>query len=141
MLGATVQAIDKMKKSKSKEDQQKQLDSLADAINDKAAALKNVTDRTGREQTKHSEEYLLGLLMQHRDDWSLAKQLNVTRDFAADCPVARELLKHHPSSGPLAPQLAALMDAHASGKPATASAATRAATTLLLQLADSTQAA
>merc|ERR1719221_1663442 len=118
--------MDKMKKSKSKEDQEKQLNSLADTINDKAAALKNVTDRTGREQTKHSEEDLLGLLMQHRDDWSFAKQLNVTRDFAAECPVARELLRRHPASGPLAPQLAALMDAHSSGAPKKASAAARA---------------
>merc|ERR1719464_2579979 len=116
MQRAAVQTMKAMNTTKSQAEKDKQLDALASIINGKATALKSVTDRTSREQAKHSDEYLLGLLMQHRKDWSLAKQLNVTRHFAAECPVARELLRHHPSNGPLAPQLAALMDARSSDK-------------------------
>merc|ERR1719433_710600 len=59
MLGAAVQTMGVMKNAKSNAEKEQQLDALASRLNGKAVALKSVTDRTEREQTKHSEEYLL----------------------------------------------------------------------------------
>eukprot|EP00416_Gambierdiscus_australes_P040600 CAMPEP_0171097564 /NCGR_PEP_ID=MMETSP0766_2-20121228/47619_1 /TAXON_ID=439317 /ORGANISM="Gambierdiscus australes, Strain CAWD 149" /LENGTH=281 /DNA_ID=CAMNT_0011556781 /DNA_START=42 /DNA_END=887 /DNA_ORIENTATION=+ len=111
MFAATTKAMSAMKGSN---DTMKSdiLKGLEGTIDQKAQALKNVTARVGQEQERQSEEYLLGLLMQHQQDWSVQKQLNVTRSFARDCPTARELLRNHHSDQPLAQQLAKLMDAH-----------------------------
>uniref|UniRef100_A0A7S2I0Z1 Uncharacterized protein n=1 Tax=Alexandrium andersonii TaxID=327968 RepID=A0A7S2I0Z1_9DINO len=105
------------------------MEGLQGTIGDQAAALQNATVRANKEQEKHSEEYLLGLLMQHQKEWSEEKQLNVTRDFVRDCPVAKELLKRHRSGKPLAPELAAILDSR--------QAVDAKAKALFLQLADS----
>merc|ERR550537_1661951 len=86
------------------------MDSLEKVMNEKAATLKTVTDHAGEVQEQHSEEYLLGVLMHHQKDWSIEKQVNVTKNFTETCDAARQLLKSYNKSQPLAPQLAGLMD-------------------------------
>lgn len=135
MMGATSAVMGKMK-GKNKAEQEKIMDNLEKTLNEKAQTLKTVTDKASVVQEQHSEEYLLGVLMQHTKDWSFERQLNATKTFADSCTAAKELLKHHNSSQPLAPQLAALMDtkkAHAGAKVA----AEKAAAKLFIQLVDS----
>jgi len=128
MLSAANQAMVAMKNA-SNATKGSIMQALEGTIDSRAQALRNATDRAGREQEKHSEEYLLGLLMQHQQDWSVEKQLNVTRDFSHDCPIVKQLLSRHRAGKPLAPQLAALMDSR--------TATETKAKGLFLQLADS----
>merc|ERR1719171_2794688 len=96
-MGATSAVMGKMK-GKNKAEQEKIMDNLEKTLNEKAQTLKTVTDKASVVQEQHSEEYLLGVLMQHN------------------------------SSQPLAPQLAALMDtkkAHAGAKVAAEKAAAK----------------
>jgi len=135
MMKMTTQAMISMK-GKSKAEQEKVMDSLENDINGKAAILRNVTDKVGMQQEQHSEEYLLGVLMQHQKDWSFQKQLNVTKNFADNCLAAKDLVAHHNASQPLAPQLAAIMDSRKAKKAAKASAEKKAAK-MLIQLVSS----
>lgn len=135
MMSATTQAMIAMK-GKSKTDKEKVMDDLEKQINGKAVVLKNVTEKVGMQQEAHSEEYLLGVLMQHQKDWSFEKQLNTTKNFADNCLAAKDLLAHHNSSEPLAPQLAAIMDGRKAKKAAKAATEKKAAK-LLIQLVSS----
>lgn len=135
MLEATAKATEQMK-GKSKAEQEKVMDSLEKDMNDKAATLKSVTEKAGETQEKHSEEYLLGVLMQHQKDWSIEKQVNATRTFVETCDAARQLLKSYNKTQPLAPQLAALMD-HKKVPAAGKVAAEHTAAKMLLQLVSS----
>lgn len=135
MMSATTQAMIAMK-GKSKTEQEKVMDDLEKQINGKAVVLKNVTEKVGMQQEQHSEEYLLGVLMQHQKDWSFDKQLNATKNFADNCLAAKDLVAHHNSSQPLAPQLAAIMDNRKAKKAAKAAAEKKAAK-LLIQLVSS----
>jgi len=135
MLAATAQTTAQMK-GKSKADQDKMMDNLEELMNKKAETLKNVTEKAGEIQEKHNEEYLLGVLMQHQQDWSMEKQVNTTKNFQSTCQAARELLKHYNKSQPLAPQLAALMD-HKKVPAAAKVAAEKSAAKMFLQLVTS----
>jgi len=86
------------------------LHDLESSINASADTLKDVTEKVGKTQEKQSDEYLVGLLNQHRNEWSMEKQLNVTKQFSSSSPTAQELLRHHNMKEPLATQLARLMD-------------------------------
>jgi len=135
MLAATARTTAEMK-GKSKVEQDKMMDNLEQLMNDKAETLKNVTDRAGEIQEQHNEEYLLGVLMQHQNDWSIEKQLNATKGFETTCQAARKLVKSYNKSQPLAPQLAALMD-HKKVPAAAKVAAEKSAAKMLLQLVSS----
>merc|ERR1719454_1217837 len=89
--------------------------SLSDTLTKKAQNLQSAADSAEKLNEEHSNEYLLGLLMQHTE-WSEEKQLNATRKFAHESAVIKELLAHHDSAKPLAPQLAALMDKEKPGE-------------------------
>lgn len=130
MLTAATSIQGKMK-GKSKAEQDKMMASLEDSMNSQAQVLHQVTDKASAENEKDSAEYLLGLLNQH-PQWSMEKQLNATKTFVKMSPLAGELLAHHNASAPLAPQLAALMDA--SAKPA---APAKKAAAMLIQLVSS----
>jgi len=109
------------------------LHDLESSINASAETLKDVTENVGKKQDKQSDEYLVGILNQHRNDWSMEKQLNVTKKFSAFSPTAQELLKHHNMKEPFATQLARLMDsAQSTSKPKVAKKAAK----LFLQLED-----
>jgi len=112
-------------KGKSASDKQKLMDSLENSLNSKAHVLSSVTHHVEKKQQSQDEEYLLGLLMSHKD-WSMKNQLNATHTFIADSPVIAELYKHHDDKTPLAAQLAAMMDSEHT-----------TAAKLFLQLADS----
>lgn len=135
MLADTAKVTKNMK-GKSKAEQEKLMDSLEKDMNEKAATLKSVTEKAGETQEKHSEEYLLGVLMQHQKDWSIEKQVNATKTFVDTCEAARELLKSYNKSTPLAPQLAALMD-HKKVPAAGKVAAEHTAAKMLIQLVSS----
>jgi hypothetical protein len=135
MLSATAKTTEQMK-GKSKAEQEKIMDGLEKQLNQKAATLRNVTEKAGETQEKHSEEYLLGVLMQHQKDWSIEKQVNATKTFVDTCDAARELLKNYNKTQPLAPQLAALMD-HKKVPAAAKVAAEHSAAKMLLQLVSS----
>jgi len=135
MLAATAKSTAEMK-GKSKAEQEKIMDGLEKTMNEKAATLHNVTEKAGVVQEKHSEEYLLGVLMQHQKDWSMEKQLNTTKTFVNTCDAAKELLKSYNKSQPLAPQLAALMD-HRKVPAASKIAAEKSAAKMFIQLVSS----
>jgi len=135
MLDATAKATAQMQ-GKSKKEQEKVMDDLEKDMNAKAAVLKNVTEKAGETQEKHSEEYLLGVLMQHQKDWSIERQVNATRTFVETCDAAKKLLSSYNKSEPLAPQLAALMD-HKKVPAAGKVAAEHTAAKMLLQLVSS----
>jgi len=135
MLEAT-QGVYKGMQNKSKADQEKMMDGLEKNLNNEALTLRNVTEKAGKIQEQHSEEYLLGVLMQHQKDWTFEKQLNVTHGFVENCAAAKELYKHHNASAPLAPQLAELMDAKKARKSGKV-VAEKAAAKLFIQLVDS----
>lgn len=135
MLSATSKIMGQLK-GKSKADQEKLMDGLEKDLNGKAAGLRKVTEHAGEVQEQRSEEYLLGVLMQHQKDWSIEKQVNATKTFTSTCTAAAELLKHYNPKEPLAPQFAALMDAEKAKKGAKV-AADKAAAKLFIQLADS----
>jgi hypothetical protein len=135
MLTATAKSTAEMK-GKNTAEQEKIMESLEKTMNEKAATLQNVTEKAGVVQEKHSEEYLLGVLMQHTKDWSMEKQLNTTKTFVNTCDAARELLKSYNKSQPLAPQLAALMD-HKKVPAAAKVAAEKSAAKMFIQLVTS----
>jgi len=83
---------------------------LESSVNASADALEDMTVNAGKKEEKQSDEYLVGLLNQHRNEWSMDKQLNVTKQFSSSSPRAQQLLKHHNMKEPFATQLARLMD-------------------------------
>jgi len=107
------------------------LHDLESSINASADTLKDVTVNAGKKQEEQSDEYLVGLLNQHRNEWSMEKQLNVTKQFSSS-PTAQELLKHHNMKEPFAAQLARLMDSTRSASKSKVSKAAK----LFLQLED-----
>jgi hypothetical protein len=107
------------------------LHDLESSINASADTLKNVTENAGKKQEEQSDEYLVGLLNQHQNEWSMEKQLTVTKQFSSS-PTAQELLKHHNVKEPLAAQLARLMDSARSSSKSKANKAAK----LFLQLED-----
>jgi hypothetical protein len=128
-------------KGKSKAEKEKLMDSLENSLNSKAHVLSGVTQNVEKKQQGQDEEYVLGLLMSHKD-WSLKEQLNATHSFIADSPVIAELYKHHDDKKPLSAQLAIMMDAeHANAtKNGTASKISPKSSTaakMFLQLANS----
>merc|ERR1719487_1409778 len=98
MVATSEAAAKKMKSAKSKKEQEK------------ATQLGNFTQKVEETDKRHSEEYLLGLLMQHLGKWNATQEIAAVKKFQ-DLPIAKELLAHHDSSKPLAPQLGDLMDA------------------------------
>jgi len=128
-------------KGKNKADKEKLMDSLEKDLNAKSHVLSNVTNHVAKKQQSRDEEYLLGLLMSHRE-WSMKQQLNATHVFMEDSPLIEKLYKHHDDKQPLAGQLAAMMDtAHAnatkSGAAPKLSPKSATAAKMFLQLADS----
>jgi hypothetical protein len=111
MLGETQKAVNDIK-GKDKAVRAQVMKSLEDKLDGKAKDLSNVTADVSKKQQQQDEEYLLGLLLMHKDDWSMEKQLNATEKFMHNSPVLQNLFQHHDPSKALAPQLAALMDAH-----------------------------
>lgn len=109
MLDATAKVTSGMK-GKSQAEKEKLMSSLSETLTNKAQNLQTAADTAEKLNQEHSNEYLLGLLMQHQGEWSEEKQLNTTKKFAHDSPLIRDLLAHHDEKKPLAPQLAALMD-------------------------------
>jgi len=137
MMGATAQVISQMK-GKSAMEKEKLMGSLEIGLEGKAAVLRNVTEKADKIQDEQTSEYLLGLLNQH-PKWSMEEQINATRTFEGTShgtsKAAHELLKHYNASRPLAPQLAALMDAKP--LPAETHAVAAKAAKMFLQLAQS----
>lgn len=109
MMGATQDAM-KSIKGKSKAERETVMKSLEAKLDSHAKVLGNVTEDVGKKQIQMDEEYLLGLLLLHQSDWNMEEQLNATKQFMHNSPVAQKLFAHHDSSKPLAPQLAAMMD-------------------------------
>merc|ERR1719310_181191 len=101
-------------------------------MNASASRLRAVTDKTSKIQEKHSAEYLLGLLNQHKE-WTLAQQLNATRNLA-DSMAAWKLLKTYNKTEALAPQLAVIMDEVA--KAGASSKAAKKAAMMFIQLVE-----
>jgi len=97
---------------KIKNEQEEYMNRLTKTLNYNALVLDKETRKASAKQRVRSEEYLLGILMQHQKDWSMEEQLNTTRKFAEsdNCEAAKKLLKNYNKSMPLAPQFAALMD-------------------------------
>jgi hypothetical protein len=127
-------------KGKSKADKEKLMDGLEKQLSSKATVLSSVTGNVQKKQQSQDEEYLLGLLMSHKD-WSMQRQLNATHTFVSDSPVIMKLYKDHANSS-LAPQLAAMMDAESknaskSGAAPKLLAKSSTAAKLFLQLTDS----
>lgn len=138
---AQAKTVSSQLKGKSKAEKEKLMDSLENSLNSKARVLSGVTKHVEKKQQSQDEEYLLGLLMSHKD-WSMKQQLNATHTFIADSPVIAELYNHHDDKQPLSAQLASLMDTeHANAtKNGTASKLTPKSSTaakLFLQLANS----
>jgi len=109
MIGATQDAM-KSIKGKSISERKQVMKSLEDKLDSHAKVLSSVNDGVSKKQMQQDEEYLLGLLLMHQNDWSMEKQLNATKEFMHNSPVMQKLYEHHDSSKPLAPQLAAMMD-------------------------------
>jgi len=109
MIGATQTAM-KSIQGKSKSERAQVMKSLEDSLDKHAGVLSNVTDDVSKKQMRQDEEYLLGLLLMHQNNWNMEKQLNATKQFMNKSPVLQKLFEHHDSSKPLAPQLAAMMD-------------------------------
>jgi len=101
---------------KSKDQQKKIMQSLEAELDSKAVVLRNVTNDAGRRQVVQDEEYVLGLLNMHADQWSMEKQLETVKKFMGASPRLAELYSHHNASRPLAAQLAALMDSKAAAR-------------------------
>jgi len=128
-------------KGKSKAEKEKLMDSLEGSLSSKAGVLGSVTKNVAQKQQSRDEEYLLGLLMSHKN-WSMQRQLNATHTFIEDSPLIEKLYKHHDDKQPLAGQLAAMMDsAHANatktGAAPKLTPKSATAAKLFLQLADS----
>lgn len=151
MIAATQKAKAEMK-GKSKEDREKAMKSLEADLDKKATVLSNVNNDVSKKQRQQDEEYVLGLLLLHKDNWSMDKQLDALQKFMHNSPVMQDLFKHHDSSKPLAGQLAVMLDAQPkdgavkvptvdakkpTAKKHLAKATTAAAKTMFIQLTDS----
>lgn len=159
MMGAVQDSMTSMK-GKSKDERDKVMKSLEANLDKKATVLSKVNDDVSKKQQQQDEEYLLGLLLLHKDNWSMEKQLNATEKFMHNSPILQNLFAHHDATKPLAPQLAVMLDAKPKDvvakveqKPAAkvatadvkkptekkhlAKAASAAAKTLFIQLTDS----
>lgn len=110
MVAATQQAATKMNKNATKDEKEAVMKSVEDSLNAKAAKLGDFTKEVETTDQRHSEEYLLGLLMQHIGKWNETEQLDAVKKFSKELPIAKELLAHHDDKLPLAPQLGDLMD-------------------------------
>jgi len=148
MLGATQDAM-KSVQGKSKTEREQVMKSLEGELDKKATVLSKVNDDVSKKQEQQDEEYLLGLLLLHKDNWSMEKQLNATKTFMHNSPILKNLFEHHDTSKPLAPQLAAMLDAKPkqvvatkveakkpAAKQGVAKAASSAAKTMFIQLAN-----
>lgn len=112
-IGAMVNSTERVAaemEGKTKDQQKKIMQSLEAEMDSKAVVLRNVTNDAGRRQVVQDEEYVLGLLNMHANQWSMEKQLETMKKFMGASPKIAELYKHHNASQPLAMQLAALMD-------------------------------
>jgi hypothetical protein len=113
VIGGMVNSTEKVAaemEGKSKDQQKKIMQSLEAELDSKAVVLRNVTNEAGRRQVVQDEEYVLGLLNMHANQWSMEKQLETVKKFMGASPKLAELYKHHNASQPLSMQLAALMD-------------------------------
>jgi len=154
MIGATQDAM-KAVKGKSKSEREQVMASLENKLDEKAGVLSNVNNDVSKKQEQQDEEYVLGLLLLHKDNWSMEKQLNATETFMHGSPILEKLFAHHDANKPLAPQLAAMLDSKpkevvakvavakvetkkpaAVKKQAVAKAAAAAAKAMFIQLAD-----
>jgi len=159
MMAAANDAASKMKKGATASEKSKIMDSLENSLDGKAEDLNKGLVQVNEHQQDLDEEYVLGLLIMHQKDWTVAQQLNATKSLKSKNPLLEDFYEHHNSSKPLAAQLAALMDkkkaAKASATPAkavpakaaaaksapkeekTASKSSKVAAKLFLQLASS----
>merc|ERR1719329_1420753 len=100
------------------------MDSLETALDGKANDLNTGLGQVNEHQQDLDEEYVLGLLIMHQKDWTVAQQLNATKSLKKNNHLLEDFYEHHDSSKNLAAQLAALMDkkkaAKASATPAKA---------------------
>jgi len=153
MIGATQDAM-KAVKGKSKSEREQVMASLENKLDEKAGVLSNVNNDVSKKQEQQDEEYVLGLLLLHKDNWSMEKQLNATETFMHGSPILEKLFAHHDANKPLAPQLAAMLDSKPKEvvakvavakveakkpvvkKQAVAKAAAAAAKAMFIQLAD-----
>lgn len=126
MLNTATEAMQQMNHT-DKNQQQQLMAKLEKTLDSKAGRIMNLTQSASKAQESQDEEYLLGLLNMHRE-WTLDQQLNATGTFMKYSPVIEQLYRHHDTTRPLAPQLAALMDAKKTQKKKTHA--------LLLQLLD-----
>jgi len=110
MIGETQKAMTSIK-GKSKAEKEKVMKDLEGSLDKKAGVLSKVNEETSKKQQQQDEEYLLGLLLLHKDNWSMEKQLNATEKFMHNSPILQNLFAHHDATKPLAPQLAAMLDA------------------------------
>lgn len=112
MVKTTQEVGSKLKNSKlSKAEKDALMKSVEDKLNAKADSLGGFTQQVDKTDERHSEEYLLGLLMQHQGTWNSTKQLDVLKGFSKALPIARELLeRQEEAKKPLAVQLGDLMD-------------------------------
>jgi hypothetical protein len=109
MLTTTQSAMTSIK-GKSKAESEKIMNSLEGDLDKKASVLNNLQDNVSKKQEQQDEEYLLGLLILHRKDWSVDQQLNATATFMHNSPLLQNFYKNHDSKTDLSSQLAALMD-------------------------------
>lgn len=135
MVAATQGAAKKLQSAKTKDEKEAAMKSVEDSLNAKAMQLGNFTKKVEETDKRHSEEYLLGLLNQHMGKWNATQEIAAVKKFQ-DLPIAKELLAHHDSSKPLAPQLGDLMDAEEKEQKAAKKAAK-----MFLQLAQSVKTA
>merc|ERR550514_514522 len=84
--------------------------SVEEQLNSKALKLGDFTNEVEKTDQRQSEEYLLGLLMQHQGKWSADQQTTVMKKFAKTLPIAQEVLDHHDTSKSFAMELGELMD-------------------------------
>lgn len=110
MMAAADDAAKKMKTNATAAEKSKIMDSLEDNLNGKAEELNKGLGQVNEHQQDLDEEYVLGLLIMHQKDWTVAKQLNATLALKKNNPVLEDFYEHHDSSKPLAAQLAELMD-------------------------------
>lgn len=133
MMAAADVAATKMKKGATAAEKSKIMDSLETSLDGKAEDLNKGLVQVNEHQQDLDEEYVLGLLIMHQKDWTVAQQLNATKSLKAHNPLLEDFYEHHDSKTPLAAQLAALMDkkkaSKASGAPAKTEPAAKAVST------------
>lgn len=109
MVDSTEQALQLVKRE-GKEGRQKLMTDLERDLNVKAVEMQRVAQQVNQKQMQQNEEYLLGLLLLHRNDWSIKQQLNATESFVMGSPAIAYFYKHRDLDRPLAPQLAAAIE-------------------------------